>query len=472
MAAFRATIVGPAFLQNVWPRAPKHLHLAGRPRFAWVPILKLPRLIRVRPGVDTVKWDLADIAYPGRYSSRGQGIMGSFIDSSLSLLAKQTHPVISLAMGCPGPDAFPLEDVRRITTEIMEHEGPVALNYGPTEGDPLLRQSLLEAEAEATGLDIDPDCLIVTSGGMQGLDLVAKLLVNPGDPVVAELPSYSNGLATLHNYEGNVLQVSLDDQGLSVEECRRYFDRRGARPKLFYVIPNFQNPSGITMSLRRRLELLDLARSYEAIVLEDDPYGDLRFEGRALPSLFALDEGKGTVIAVRTFSKTFSPGLRVGWILAPKNVVTKMIAAKQSMDTCTNVLGQKIVAQLMAQGVMSRHILRLRHEYRQKRDLMLQALERHFGSLGGTSWTRPEGGFFLWMTFPEPTDAEKLFPVALEQGVAFIPGPAFTVQGGLRNAGRLCFTYPLLTEIDEAIRRLRYSYGLWASFGVEGAAAR
>jgi len=403
-------------------------------------------------------WNRDDIAFPEQYSRRGRGVMGSFIDSSLSLLARQTHPVISLAMGCPGPDAFPLEDVARIVGEIMDREAAVALNYGPTEGDALLRRQLLEAEAVASGLEVNPDCLIVTSGGMQGLDLVDKLLINPGDVVVAELPSYSNGLATVHNYEGRLTQIPLDAEGLSVAECRKRFDKTVIKPKLFYVIPSFQNPSGITMSLGRRHELLDLARRYGAMVLEDDPYGDLRFEGESVPSLFALDKGRGTVISVRTFSKIFSPGIRVGWVLAPRNVITKMIAAKQSMDTCTNVLGQKIVGRLMAEGIMRRHILRLRHEYRVKRDLMLASLDRRFGGESGFTWTRPEGGFFLWMTFPEGVSAEGLFPVALAGGVAFIPGPAFTVHGGLTNAARLCFTYPLTHEIDEAIRRLRTAY--------------
>jgi 2-aminoadipate transaminase len=403
-------------------------------------------------------WNREDIAFPEQYSRRGRQVMGSFIDSSLSLLARQTHPVISLAMGCPGPDAFPLDDIARVVGEIMGREAAVALNYGPTEGDALLRRQLLEAEAVASDLEVNPDCLIVTSGGMQGLDLVNKLLINPGDIVVAELPSYSNGLATVHNYEGRLTQIPLDAEGLSVAECRNRFDKAAVKPKLFYVIPSFQNPSGITMSLGRRHELLDLARSYRAMVLEDDPYGDLRFEGESVPSLFALDKERGTVISVRTFSKIFSPGIRVGWVLAPRNVIAKMVAAKQSMDTCTNILGQKIVGRLMAEGTMRRHILRLRQEYRLKRDLMLASLDRRFGREPGFTWTRPEGGFFLWMTFPEGVSAEALFPVALAGGVAFIPGPAFTVHGGLTNAVRLCFTYPLTHEIDEAIRRLRTAY--------------
>jgi 2-aminoadipate transaminase len=284
-----------------------------------------------------------------RFAARASGITGSLIDSSIALLQRRQQPTISFAMGCPAAEAIPSRAIAELAADILGDPGTEALNYGPTEGEACLRRALLDFLAES-GKAIAEDRVMITAGGTQGLDLVAKLFVDPGDLVIAEEPSYTNGTAIVTGYQGRILRCPMDDAGMQVERLPALIAAAGRTPKLAYVIPNSQNPGGTTMSLARRRLLLDLAAHHGFLILEDDPYGFLYFDRPPPESLLSLDRGRGRVIAVHTFSKIMSPGLRVGWIVAPPRVIERMIAAKQGLDTCTNPLGQRIIAGFLAAG--------------------------------------------------------------------------------------------------------------------------
>jgi 2-aminoadipate transaminase len=393
----------------------------------------------------------AQRAWPG-FSTRAAGIHGSAIDSSTSLLQSQTHDIVRMAMGSPSPEAVPSAEFAAVASEIFDPGAPDVFDYGPTEGEANLRTLLLEFLERQHGVAPAPEELLITSGGMQGLDLTCKLFVDPGDLVAVEAPTYTNGTDVITGYGGAVLEIPTDGEGLDVAALR---DLGAAQPpKVIYTIPNFQNPSGATMSLSRRLELVELAERWGALILEDDPYRQLRFSGEDLPSLQHLAAGNVRVVGVHTFSKILAPGLRVGWVTADPETIGRMIDAKQGLDTCTNVPMQRLVARFMSRGLLDAHILRLRPEYRERRDRMQQRLQEHFSDLGAT-WTQPEGGFFLWLTLPEEVDTEALFAVALAEGVAFIPGCAFSVSRRFPNALRLAFSACSGERTDLGIRRLR-----------------
>ena len=289
--------------------------------------------------------DAAALAAPAptlaepRLAARTAGLRGSPIDSSISLLQRQTHPVVSFAMGCPAPEAIPLTEIREIAAELLADHRHDALDYGPTEGEQSLRSALLALLPQALGQSCAPEELLVTSGGMQGIDLVCKLVLDPGDLVVVEEPLYSNSAISIGSYQGELLPVPIDRDGMMVERIPDLVRAAGRAPKLINVIPNFQNPSGATLSLERRRLLLRLAEDYDCAILEDDPYGLLYFETPSPPSLRALSGNSPRVIAVHTFSKVLAPGLRVGWIAAAPRLIARMIDARQGMDTCRRCAG-------------------------------------------------------------------------------------------------------------------------------------
>ena len=393
-----------------------------------------------------------------QFAARVAGIPGSAIDNSIALLAKQTHPVVPFAFGAPAPEAIPTDLLAGFAAEAYREQGYTAFAYGPTEGEPMLRAALLD-DLHANGIAIDDSELIVTAGGTQGLDLAMKLFVGPGDLVITESPTYPNGVAIATSYDGRVLRVPIDADGLVVEAITELVARVGQTPKLIYTIPTFQNPGGCTMSLERRHALLDLAERYDCIVIEDDPYGRLWFETPPPASLWTLErERPGTarrVIAVHTFSKIVAPGLRTGWVQAPAPVIARMIDAKQGLDTCPNVPAQRMLAALLQAELLSPQVDRIRDLYRARRDAMETALRTHFGNLGDLTWTSPGGGFFLWVTLPEGIDADALFPRALAEGVAFIPGSAFLGPDAPRNSMRLSFAWADAATIDRGIALLR-----------------
>jgi 2-aminoadipate transaminase len=385
------------------------------------------------------------------FASRVDGITGSVIDSSTSLLERQTHDIVRMAMGSPAPEAIPSATFGALLGDLAG-EGASAFDYGPTEGDASLRRALMDFLA-AHGTPVDPDELLITTGGMQGLDLVCKLFVESGDLVAVESPTYTNGAATISGYEGRMVEIPGDEDGMDVEALASAVDEDGEPPKLIYTIPTFQNPAGTTLSLERRERLIELASQWGAVVLEDDPYGLLRFEGEDLPTLRELGAGRVRVIGVRTFSKILAPGLRVGWLEAQPEIVARMIDARQGMDTCTAPPMQRLVARFLAGGHADRHLSTLRGEYHRRKVGLQQALHDELAGLD-VSWTDPHGGFFLWLTLPPEIDTEALFPLALEEGVAYIPGPAFSIGGRFTNALRLAFSAETPDRAREGVRRL------------------
>lgn len=391
-----------------------------------------------------------------RLATRAAQIMGSPVDSSITLLQAYARDVISFGMGSVGPDAIPGAALAELAAQVLDDPSNSSFNYGPTEGEPSLRAELL-AILRTSGQPADEESLLITTGGMQGLDLVCKLFLNPGDLVVTESPTYANALVTIASYQGRVVECPTDDQGIVVSAIPDLVARAGQAPKLIYVIPNYQNPTGFCLSEERRMGLLELARNYNAVILEDDPYGQLSYDGIERPSLFRLDAGAGSVVSVNTFSKVVAPGLRVGWILARPEIVRRMVAARHGMDTCTNVVGQRLVASFLANHGLEPHVTELRERYGRRLAVLLRELDRQFGAEPGAEWSRPTGGFFVWLKLPG-IDADELVQVSMEEGVFFIPGSAFTTTTGFKDRLRLCFTYPSESQIVEGVARLKTAY--------------
>lgn len=385
------------------------------------------------------------------WAHRTRGLVGSIIDSSTSLLQAQTHDIVSFAMGSPAAEAVPSSIFGEIYAAVLSHAGAATFGYGATEGETALRRELL-AYLETTQERTTPDRLLITSGGMQGLDLAVKLFVDPGDLVIVEAPTYTNGSATLLAYGADILEAPIDENGMIVEALPGLVRQAGRLPKAIYVIPNFQNPTGTAMSLGRRQQLLALAREWGSIIIDDDPYGLLRFDGDHIPGFRELGEGDPLVFSVRTFSKILAPGLRVGWIDADPAIIAKAIDAKQTMDTCTNVPNQLLVAEFLRRGELEPHLERLRSEYQNRMEAMQISLKRHLS--GSATWTNPQGGFFLWVTFDKHVDTTKLFEKAVHNGVAFIPGQAFSVTGQFSNALRLCFASQTPDRTETGVVRL------------------
>jgi 2-aminoadipate transaminase len=383
---------------------------------------------------------------------RTAGLIGSVIDSSTSLLAAQTHDIVRFAMGSPADEAVPLAEFRDIADKVIDHS---SMTYGATEGEPVLLKALVEYLA-GTSDPTAEERVTITAGGMQGLDLACKIFINPGDLVIVESPTYTNGSATALSYGAELLEAPTDENGLIVEALPDLVAAAGRKPKAIYTIPNFQNPSGTTLSLPRRHQLLELAHEWNSVIIDDDPYGLLRFEGEDLPSLQALSPGDPLLFSVRTFSKILAPGLRVGWVDTDPSLRQLVINAKQAMDTCANVPAQHIVAEFIRRGGLDTHLAGLRTEYKRRKDAMQESLRRNLGSRVTT--TDPEGGFFLWLTL-QGEDAQistnKLFETALAEGVAFIPGPALSASGKFGDALRLCFASTTPERAEEGIIRLR-----------------
>lgn len=375
---------------------------------------------------------------------RADGLVGSVIDSSTALLARQTHDVVRFAMGAPAPDLTPAAELAGLAQQVWE---PGSFSYGATEGEPDLIEALADVVTDAR---VRADRTIITSGGMQGLDLACKLFVDPGDLVLVESPTYTNGSATALAYGADLLEVDVDAEGMVVDQAEELVRASGRVPKMIYTIPNFQNPSGVTLSEPRRVRLLELAHSWGAVILDDDPYGMLRFAGAEVPSFAQLSPDDPLVLSVRTFSKILAPGLRVGWVDADPRLHPLLINAKQAMDTCTNVPHQHLVSAFIRAGALERHLQRLRGEYRVRKAAMTEALAAALGD--DAVVTDPEGGFFCWVQLVGRNagiDVTRLFEVALAEGVAIIPGPALSPSGRFHDAFRLCFasTEPERTRV-------------------------
>lgn len=382
-------------------------------------------------------------------ASRADGLVGSVIDSSTSLLAAQTHDIVRFAMGAPAAEVIPTEEFREIAGEVLTD---ASFTYGATEGEPDLITTVTEQFSSASS---DPERIVITSGGMQGLDLAFKLFTDPGDLVVVESPTYTNGSGTALSYGADVLEVPVDDHGMDIDALETLVAESGRVPRMIYTIPNFQNPSGTTLSEDRRRRLLDLAHRWGAMILDDDPYGALRFSGDPVPGFREINPDDPLVFSVRTFSKILAPGLRVGWINADPRLRKLLIAGKQAMDTCANVPGQHIVNAYINRGGYGDHLTSLRTEYKRRKEAMDASITRHLGDRVRT--TNPDGGFFLWVTLQGDVArvaSPRLFEIALAEGVAFIPGPSLSPSGQFQDAFRLCFASSTPERTEEGLQRL------------------
>ncbi len=377
--------------------------------------------------------------------------------SAIRELLKLTNKpgLISFAGGLPDPHVFPVEKIREITNEILTKEPQRALQYGLTAGDPRLRK-LLAQRAAAEGMPLTEENVLITTASQQGLELISKIFINPGDTVIVEMPSYLGGLNAFASYRANLITIPLDDQGMRIDILRQKLKELSDAdqlPKFIYTVPDFQNPAGVTLSTGRRQELLEICYQYDLPLLEDTPYRELRFEGEAPPDLLSLDD-RGHVISLHTFSKILFPGMRLGWALASKEIIDKMELAKQSMDLCTPAFTQSIILRYIERGLLDPQIKNIIDVYRRKRDIMLQALETHMPKAEGLHWTRPEGGLFLWVTLPDEIYTEEMFTEAVNNDVAYVLGKAFCADSGGEHSMRLNFSYPDEAEITEGIRRL------------------
>lgn len=364
--------------------------------------------------------------------------------------------VISFAGGLPFPGLFPAEEMKDAVNTVLDKEGELALQYGPTEGDSRLIEYLANWMREDEGMEIDDDNIMIVSGSQQALDLIGKVFIDPGDPIIVGLPSYLGALQAFSAHRARLIGVALDKQGMDVdrvEEILKDHKKKGERIKFIYVVPDFQNPSGVTMSLERRERLLDLCYEYGTIVIEDSPYRALRFEGESLPMVGAMDK-KGYAFSLHTFSKILFPGARLGWIMADSAIMDKLIMAKQPTDLCTSPFCQSVVYEFCRRELLKPHIKKIVKVYRKKRDRMLQALEEYMPEGAGIDWTHPEGGLFLWVCLPEHMDTEKLLIKAVEKKVAYVIGSAFHFDRSGKNTMRLNFSYPSEEQIDEGIKRL------------------
>lgn len=388
------------------------------------------------------------------YSARAGRMKASDIREAFKLAER--GDIISFAGGFPAPETFPCEEVAEVASQIARLEGATSLQYGPTEGLYALRELIAE-RLHRQGIACTAEEVLITNGSQQALDLIGKVLLDPGDGVIVEQPAYIGGVAALGQYEADFVGVPMDMEGLQVEQlAQRLNERKGqgdATPvKACYTVTNFQNPSGVTLSLARRRALLALAEKEDFCIIEDNPYGDLRFEGEPIPPI-KVDDTSGRVLYLGSFSKVFIPGFRLGYVVGPQAVIAKLAIAKQGADLCSNTFGQRVILECARRGMLEGLIGRSIDIYRVKRDLMLKALDEYFPP--GVTWTRPQGGFFVWVTLPQGMDAKALLPQAVAQErVAYVSGGAFFTDGTGANTIRLAFSQAADDAIVEGIRRL------------------
>ena len=389
--------------------------------------------------------------YAGLFARRTQEMKSSAMRDLMAITARPE--VISLAGGLPDTTCFPSEDVAALMSSVAADASARALQYGPTEGMDELKDCIVEVMAEE-GMDVGADELLITTGGQQVIDLVCKTLIDPGDVIVAEGPTYPGAVPTFGAYQADVVQIEMDADGMRVDLLEETLDRLqadGRRPKFVYTVPTFQNPAGVTMSLDRRRQLVRIAKQRELFVLEDNPYGLLRYEGEPLPPLYALDGGE-FVIYLGTFSKILSPGLRLGWTAAPRPVLEKLNLGKQGVDLCSSTFSQFFVVEYFRRRDWRRLLGSFRDVYRRRRDVLLEALEEHLPA--EAEWTRPGGGLFIWATLPSYIDTTDLLARALREHVAFVPGRAAYLDGRGGSSMRLNFSGVSEDDLREGVRRI------------------
>lgn len=384
-----------------------------------------------------------------RLSETALRMKRSIIREMLKLTKNEN--IISFSPGMPDPTLLPAKELAEITGIVLEREGEIALQYSPTEGNDKLKEVLIDFLRHG-GVEATSENILIITASQQGLDLATKVFVDPGDPVICGLPTFLGGIGAFFAYGAQVIGVELDDDGMQTDILREKLKRLDKSPKFIYVIPDFQNPAGVTMPYSRRQEILELAEDYDLLILEDSPYRGLRYEGENIPAFQSLDSSD-RVITVYTFSKILSPGLRLGWAVAPPDIISRLVTAKQSTDACTPALTQCVVNEFCRRNLLAKHIERLKSIYKEKRNVMLQALKDYMPD--EVKWTKPKGGLFLWMTLPHGIDTSSMLGDAIgEEGVAYTPGVAFFADGQGQNTMRLNFSYPSISQIREGIERL------------------
>ena len=389
--------------------------------------------------------------YEDRFASRTRVMRSSAMRDLMSLTARPE--VISLAGGLPATDLFPPHLFEEINAHIAAANRALGLQYGPTEGFDIVKQDIAVVMAHEWTM-VDPERIIVTTGGQQAIDLVTKSFVDPGDVVLAESPAYAGALTTFWSYQAQVVHTPMDGDGVIPEALEELLDRlaaEGRRPKFLYVVPNFSNPSGVSLTLERRRRLVDVAAERELLIVEDNPYGLLRFEGQLPPTLLSLDRAEN-VIYLGSFSKIISPGIRTGWVVSPTAVYQKLVLGKQATDLCSSPLNQLFVHGFVDSGAWREYVATLCSVYASRRDILLATLAEEFPE--GSEWTVPTGGFFVWATLPEGLNTGDLLVKAIERNVAFVRGDAFFADGQGETSMRLNFSYLPEDRIAEGIRRL------------------
>jgi len=365
----------------------------------------------------------------------------------------QNPGMISFAGGLPAPETFPVEDLKEIVFEVLEKNGADALQYGTTEGDISLRKALVDRH-NRHGLKISTDNLIITTGSQQALDLIARILIDPGDYVLCGLPSYLGGLNAFSAYGAKLKGITLDEHGMKPDELEEtiiHLKDLGKKIKFIYVIPDFQNPAGITLPESRRIRIIEIAEKYDLLVLEDSPYREIRFEGEPQRMMYELDK-TGRVMTLCTFSKILSPGFRVGWVLGNPEILDKIVMAKQTADLCTSSFVQKIIARYVEKGLLEKNLKNTIALYRERRNLMIECFRKEMPEK--VTWTEPQGGLFLFVTLPEHIDSDIIFKKAIEKNVAFVSGSTFFCNDSGRNTMRINFSYSKPSDIEEGVKRL------------------
>jgi 2-aminoadipate transaminase len=392
--------------------------------------------------------------YTDRYAHRVRGMTTSEIRA---LFAVTSRPeVVSLAGGAPYVAALPLDAVGEMLGRLGSTYGATTLQYGQGQGDPVLRERICEIMT-LSGIDAStgasPDDVVVTVGGQQALDLVCRVFLDPGDVVLAEGPSYVGALGVFQAAEADVVHVPMDEDGLipaALDEALATVARQGKRAKFLYTVPAYHNPAGVTLPVQRREEILDIAERHRLLVVEDDPYGLLGFEGDPLPAL--RSRSRDHVLYLSTFSKTFAPGMRVGWVLAPHAVREKLVIASEAQILCPSMFAQTAIATYFATMPWCEQLKTFREIYRERRDALLEALTEQMPA--GTHWTHPTGGFYVWLTLPEGLDSKQMLPRAVAARVAYVPGTGFFADGSGASQMRLSYCFPPPERIREGVRRL------------------
>jgi 2-aminoadipate transaminase len=392
-----------------------------------------------------------------RFLSRSAELMQESAIRRMGSVLAQKRDVISFAPGYPAPETFPWHELQEIARELLTGADGSVLQYGPTRGFRPLLDAIAGIMSER-GAPTAPERLLVSTGSQQGLDLVARVLVDPGDVVLVELPTYTGAITAFRNVQAEMAGVPQEADGISLEALDAVHSAlvaRGRRVKFLYVVPNFQNPTGLLIGLKKRVALLEWAARRDVLIVEDDPYRELFFEDSTNEEEvrpIRADDEEGRVIYLSSFSKTLAPGFRVAWIDAPAPLASKLEMAKQSEDLLTGSLDQRVIYEACRRGILQRQLPLLRRHYQQKRDVMVDALRATFGDR--LSWPAPRGGFFLWATLPGAIDAERLLSRAVEHGVIYVAGEAFFVNGTGKNVVRLSFSAPAPDRIREGVRRL------------------